>query len=118
MMLKSLDYEVEAYNWIPIVSFSFILFISSWAVATISITVVAELMPVQLREFGVSFCVSLFSVCAFVVVKCFPLVASSIGYHGAMFFFASVCLSGAVFIIVFLPETKGKSYEEVMNSLR
>lgn len=39
------------------------------------------------------------------------------GMHGTMFLFAINSLVGALFIIIFLPETKGKSFDEIVDLL-
>lgn len=43
--LKMEGYAMDAFSWIPIVSFSFSIFIASWAVLTLPFLVIAELMP-------------------------------------------------------------------------
>lgn len=40
-----------------------------------------------------------------------------LGMHGAMMFFAINSLIGAIVIVVVIPETKGKSYEEISKIL-
>lgn len=40
-----------------------------------------------------------------------------VGMHGTMFLFAFNSLVGALFIIIFLPETKGKSFDEIVDFL-
>lgn len=40
-----------------------------------------------------------------------------LGMHGTMLLFAMNSLIGAVLIALFLPETKGKSYEEISKLL-
>lgn len=117
-MLRSMGFEVEAYNWIPIVSFSAALFVASFAITPLPIAFTAEVMPQKMKEFGVTFAMTLLSICGFLVLKFLPLLAKLIGFQGEMFLFASVCLISSVFIIFCLPETKGKSYEEIMDSLR
>lgn len=37
--------------------------------------------------------------------------------HGCMFLFAGFSLLGSAFVIVMLPETKGKSFDEIMKLL-
>lgn len=37
--------------------------------------------------------------------------------HGTMFLFAMNSLAGAIFILVCLPETKGKSLDEIVELL-
>lgn len=44
-------------------------------------------------------------------------MAQSIGIHGCMFFFATFCMIGAIFVVIVFPETKGKSHEEIMRAL-
>lgn len=54
---------------------------------------------------------------AFIMIKCFPLLTATFGMHGCMFLFAGFSVAGALFVIIVLPETKGKSFEEIMNLL-
>jgi hypothetical protein len=39
------------------------------------------------------------------------------GMHGTMFLFALNSLVGALFISIFLPETNGKSFDEIVDLL-
>lgn len=58
-------------------------------------------------------CFCLSWVLAFVMVKFFESVAEVFGMHGWVFFFAACTLVGTVFIIILIPETKGKTYAEI-----
>lgn len=118
MMLKKSGVNVEIVNWIPIVCFSFVIFIASWAVLTLPFLVISELMPEKLKDFGCSFCMGVLWTTSFLMIKYLPLLTASLGFHGAMFLFSGLCLSTAVFIIVFIPETKGKNYNEIQNALQ
>lgn len=117
-LLKSSGYNVEPFNFIPVASFSFVIFIASWAVLTLPFLVIAEIMPEKLKDFGSSFCNGLLWVCAFLVIKYLPLLTDLLGFHGTMFSFAGVCLASAAFIVLYMPETKGKSYDEIMRALQ
>lgn len=117
MMLKSWGVDVEPFNWIPVVSFSFLVFIAAWAILSLPFVVVSETMPELLKDFGASFCLTLVWICGFIVTKYLPLSIQLLGFGETMFLFAAVCLISAILIIFFLPETKGKSYEEIMNLL-
>lgn len=76
------------------------------------------MFPEHLKEFGMSFCMTLMWLLAFTTTKFLPILMSTIDFHGSMFLFSGVCLICMVFIVIFVPETKGKSYEEIMNALR
>lgn len=47
----------------------------------------------------------------------YPIVSLSIGLNATMFIFAVISFGGALFVMLYIPETKGKSHEEIMKSL-
>lgn len=51
------------------------------------------------------------------LLKYLPALLENFGMHGATFLFAINSLIGAIFILVCLPETRGKSFEEIMRLL-
>ena len=118
IMLKSWGYDVQPYNWIPVFSLSACIAIQSLAVSSLSFSVTAEFLPQQLKEFGTSFCNTILSISAFIVLKFMPLLNETVGLHGTMFLFAIFCIACTLFIILYVPESKGKSYEEIMRSLQ
>lgn len=116
-MLKTWGYQVESFNWIPVASFSFVIFLASCAILTLPFLVISEILPEDLKDFGASFCMIQLWIFAFLITKYLPYMTAAIDFHGTMFLFASACLSSAVYILLFMPETKGKSYEQIMNLL-
>ncbi|XP_031634206.1 facilitated trehalose transporter Tret1-like [Contarinia nasturtii] len=117
MLLKTRGYPIEAYNWIPLVSFSFVIFIANWAVLTLTFLVISEIMPENLKSFGSSFCMVLLWTSSFFVIKFLPLMTETLEIHGTMFLFSGLCLCGTTFIVFYMPETKGRSYVEIMKLL-
>lgn len=118
MMLKSWHYDVDSFNWIPVVSFSIVLFMASCAILTLSPLVISEVMPDKIKDIGPLICYTFFNSLQFLMLKFLPLLMDLLDFHGAMFLFASCCLLGALYIILQVPETKNKSYEEIMDFLR
>ena len=53
----------------------------------------------------------------FGMVKVFPSVVALVGIHGCIFIFSFCCFCGAIFVVLVLPETKGKSYEQILKDL-
>lgn len=47
------------------------------------------------------------------MVKYFETAAHAFGMHASVFLFSVVTMFGAMFIILVIPETKGKSYDEI-----
>lgn len=44
-MKDILNTDVSSFNWVPIVSFSFVVFIASWGLLTLPFLVVTEILP-------------------------------------------------------------------------
>lgn len=118
MMLKTSNYDVSSLDWMPVASVSFTIFIASWAVLTLPFLVISEIMPENLKDFGVTLCTFLVWMTSFFTTKYFPLLNELCGFHGTMFLYAAVSILCVTYIILYMPETKGKSREEIMKSLQ
>lgn len=117
-MLKEWHYPVDAFDWLPVASFSSAIFMASWGILNLPFLVISEIMPQNFKEFGATLCISIIWISSFSTVKFFPFLIDLIQLHASLFLFSGFCLAGTVFILVFLPETKGKSYDEIQKLLR
>lgn len=59
----------------------------------------------------------LFSFTAFVITKTFTNLVSALGRGGAFWLFSGLSVLGTVFIFFIVPETKGKSLNEIQTLL-
>lgn len=55
--------------------------------------------------------------CTFIVTLTFEGIMAGIGQHNGYWMFASVCLAGLFFVIFWVPETQGKSLEDIEKKL-
>lgn len=53
----------------------------------------------------------------FSLVQVFPTMAMLIHLYGCIYVFAACCLVTVVYLLVFVPETKGRSIDEIMSLL-
>lgn len=108
LLFRSWHYDVTAFSWISLVSLSLVVFCQTIGLSTLIFTLPAEILPQSLREFGISFCNTVLSISAFIVVKFMPYMCNVLGMYGVMYWFAGVCIPTMLFIIFYVPETKGK----------
>ena len=87
------------------------------SLAPITWILIAEIFPNQIRGTAVSIAVSALWIASFLVTFTFPLLNRTIGLTGAFWVFAGVCFAGFLFVLKFVPETKGKSLEEIEKEL-
>jgi MFS family permease len=95
------------------------IFIVAFAVSLgpLPYVLMSELFPAAVRPLGMAVAAATaWGVNAAVSLSFLPL-ASAIGVSGAFFVFAGVCLIAFVFVQRLVPETKGRSLEEIERSL-
>ncbi|XP_030754396.1 facilitated trehalose transporter Tret1-like [Sitophilus oryzae] len=103
--------------WLPIVSLIFYIICFNYGVGPVSWTMVSELFPsnvkssatamVSATNFGVSFQITI----------AFPLISEMLGMAQSFWLFGVCCILGAVFILLIVPETKGKTAAEIQQML-
>ena len=79
--------------------------------------VISEIFPTRIR--GMAMAVATFSLwtACFVLTYTFPLLNSGLGAHGTFWLYGIICALGFLFVKKYLPETKGKSLEEIEEEL-
>lgn len=78
---------------------------------------IAEIFPNRVRAVAVATCTFALWVGSFTLTYSFPLLNSSLGSYGTFWIYAVICAAGFIFFTAKLPETKGKSLEELEKEL-
>ncbi|XP_054742915.1 facilitated trehalose transporter Tret1 isoform X1 [Anastrepha obliqua] len=115
--LNVLGYDVSAFSWVPVASFSFTIFIASCGLMGLPYLVIAEIMPPKLRSMGSMACMMHMWFTGIFMLKYLPVMAELLGMHGMVFAFAGICIVGLIFLIIFVPETKGRTIDDILASL-
>ena len=79
--------------------------------------VISEIFPNRVRGAAVAVAVSALWVSCFLLTYTFPMLNAALGAAGTFWCYAAVCAAGLLFLFFRLPETKGKSLEEMEASL-
>ena len=79
--------------------------------------IISEIFPNRVR--GVAMSVATFALWAacFILTYTFPILNHSLGAYGTFWFYGLICLAGGIFVTIKLPETKGKSLEDIEKEL-
>ena len=78
---------------------------------------IAEIFPNRVRAIAVATCTFALWVGSFTLTYSFPLLNASLGSYGTFWIYAVICALGFLFFSAKLPETKGKSLEQLENEL-
>ncbi len=87
------------------------------SLAPITWVLISEIFPNRIRGVAVSISVSALWVASFILTYTFPLINRAIGPAGTFWLYAGICLIGFAFILRRVPETKGKTLEQIEHEL-
>jgi sugar porter (SP) family MFS transporter len=89
----------------------------SMSLAPVTWVVISEIFPNRIRGAAMSLAVSALWVACFVLTYSFPILNKSLGAAGTFWLYGGICVLGGFFIALRLPETKGKTLEEIEQEL-
>ncbi|MDQ3682410.1 MAG: sugar porter family MFS transporter [Bacteroidota bacterium] len=87
------------------------------SLAPVTWVLIAEIFPSRIRSAGISFSVLCLWAAYFILTFTFPVLAKNVGMHNTFFIYSFICVVGFIFIIRKVPETKGKSLEQIEQEL-
>ncbi|CRL04325.1 CLUMA_CG017420, isoform A [Clunio marinus] len=112
-----INQDVSDLKFIPVASLSLIIFTASVGRLPLSYIMMAEIIPQNVRSFGISICTTINWIWAFILLRFFSTAVNILSFHNCMFICASFAIFGVFFVIVYVPESKDKSYQEIEDSL-
>uniref|UniRef100_F6Z3I6 Major facilitator superfamily (MFS) profile domain-containing protein n=2 Tax=Ciona intestinalis TaxID=7719 RepID=F6Z3I6_CIOIN len=105
-------------NWLALTSMT--IFIASYSVGIgpIAWLLVGEIIPVRARERAAALSTGFNFFLVFILTLEFSNMISAMTSQGTFWFFGANCILSIVFTVVWLPETNGRSLEEIEDYFR
>ena len=95
----------------------FFVFFSSYGVLVIPWSLIGEILPLHIRGKGSGLMIAFAYVLMFVTIKSFMYVLDEIGIVYVFVIFAIFSLLTVIYVYFSVPETLGKTFEEIEDSL-
>jgi len=83
------------------------------SLAPVTWVLISEIFPNPVRASAVSASVAVLWIASFVLTYTFPFLNAALGTAGTFLIYGAICLAGGVFVIAKVPETKGRSLEDM-----
>ena len=112
-ILCGLSFYFSIGGWLTLFSLSIYNLGGGLGWAPVPIVVASELLPRQWYGLWFSICMMGNTVAAFLVIKSYFPLEYRLQPYGIFWVYGTVCLLGSLFVAIFLPETKGKSLDEI-----
>ena len=109
--------EIKYIGWLPLISVNLYILAFSIGFGPLPWFMMPELLSNEAKSWVSSTAVCLNWAMAFLVTKFFPIMMNDMGSEATYQTFFVICLVGTVFVVVFVPETKGKTREEIHRQL-
>lgn len=103
------------YAWVPLLTLGCFIVSFSLGLGPIPFIMITELNNAKMIGIASAISTTFNWTFAFLVTEYFLLFARSVGFHFLFWSFAVCSVVGALFIAVFVPETKGKSIDEIQK---
>ncbi|XP_018573240.1 facilitated trehalose transporter Tret1 [Anoplophora glabripennis] len=112
------DNSTDSITWIPIFSLIFYITSFNFGMSSVPWTLCSEMFPSNVKQIAASCVSSTCWITTFLVTRFFNDMNDGLGRFGSFWFFSASCLVAAVFSVVMVPETKGKSFSDIQDMLR
>jgi sugar porter (SP) family MFS transporter len=87
------------------------------SLAPVTWVLIAEIFPNRIRGAAVSVAVSALWIACFILTFAFPWLQRSAGIAATFWIYAAICVAGFAFVRAKVPETKGRSLEQIERDL-
>ncbi|XP_063983658.1 facilitated trehalose transporter Tret1-like [Diachasmimorpha longicaudata] len=116
-LLKSLEYDVSSVSWIPLVTLSGYVIAYSMGLGPVAYVIVAETFSPDVMSLGFSVAMAGALLVSFGTLQLFPFVSSHLGNYTPFFVLSAFCAATFIFTLIFIPETKGRPKESILEEL-
>lgn len=116
LYLSLTNAQLKNMSFIPLSLFALYVIFVTIGLNPLAWTLTGELFPLRHRALG-SALVTFFNFAFFfLVVKMSPEMFEVFKEHGVFLIYGSLCLAGTIILIVYLPETRNKTLQEIENN--
>lgn len=110
--------DISSFTYVPLMGLITYIIFYGVGLQNIPILMLGELFPTNIKGFSLCFADLYFALLASAVSKLFQIMNDSYGMASCFFFFAISCGISLIFIILYVPETKGITLEEIQGLLK
>ncbi|KAF2892941.1 hypothetical protein ILUMI_13235 [Ignelater luminosus] len=106
-----------ALGYVPVISLCLFVIMFSIGIGPIPWLISAELFPPEIRSIATGAAATLNWFTGFLITKFYLDLKNAVGSDVTFYIFSVISVIGTVFIFLFVPETKGKSLNEIQKEL-
>lgn len=115
---ESTTYDTKSLFWLPLVSLISALFMYQIGLNVMPWTITSELFPRTVKQVSATSVSFACYFAMFFMTQYFNEMNIVLGRAGTFWFYAAMSLICAIFTVIFVPETRGKTLAEIQDMIR
>ncbi|XP_043248338.1 facilitated trehalose transporter Tret1-like [Colletes gigas] len=115
--LQQNETNVSGIVWLPAAGAILYIIMYALGLAGLPFTMMSEVFPTNVKALGSTIAMFFSNCSVFVITLSYQSIAQQYGVHASFWMFSAVSLSGFVFVYLYVPETRGKTLQEVQDQL-
>lgn len=115
--IEEIDVGSKEYQWVPYSTLIFFVTLANFGLIAIQPTLQAELFPNSTRSIASGITSLVICITSFIALKIYIPIQDAFGLYMVYTIYAGFTAVGTLLIYIFLPETKGKTFEEIQELL-
>jgi len=105
--------SIEAMAWLPLVCVTIYMLADPIGVGSVPFLYLGEFFPSEVRSILSGITIGLSNLEMFIVVKTFPNLTNMVGDSGTFWLYAAFSFVMIIYTLVWIPETKGKTLQDI-----
>ncbi|XP_060534859.1 facilitated trehalose transporter Tret1-like [Cylas formicarius] len=110
--------DVSSLKTVPLIALLAYVVVFNVGMGTIPVLLLGEMFPTGVKAFALCLADIWFGIIVTLTSKGFQIIKDDFGIAVPFFGFAACCVVGLVFIVWVVPETKGKTLENIQDELK
>lgn len=111
--LEASDSSNRTYGWLAVFGLGLYILFFSPGMGPVPWTVNSEIYPEEFRGICGGMAATVNWICSVIMSESFLSIADAVGLGGSFVILGVIAVIALIFVIVFVPETKGLTFEEV-----
>lgn len=110
-------HDMTSLWWVPVVSLGVYIISYCSGICTLPWALVGELFSSEIKSLASTISATVNLALAFVVTLICPTLKEMIGFEGLFWVFSASACVCCLFVLLYVPETKGKSFQDILKIL-
>ncbi|CAH1365303.1 unnamed protein product [Tenebrio molitor] len=110
--------NLTAVNWIPLLGMILYMIFYSFGLGIVPTLMLGELFSTSIKTKGLTLLMMVYSVLISSITKIFYFLDAEFGLFAPFLFFSVSCFISTILVLYFVPETKGRTLEQIQQDLK